>query len=236
MSGPGLNRIDVRVAGSSAQVLADRDKMISQAMAGFPGAWDYYHYTDTRSGLGTWAYQAIGFSIVAGVATVATVSCSGMAIPPTGSNLAAKPDPGVGTTFAWTPVGAPLTIRTSADAQAGGSPPSQNNYLWVWKVSPNSLYPLIDFASGINSLAPLVGGATRVSCWRYIDSISGAWSVYAIGSTIPSTPGETPMFIMVTCSGTPNPPSGSQYPAVAYPPFPQAFTDLFCPFNFGPSR
>jgi hypothetical protein len=42
--------------------------------------------------------------------------------------------------------------------------------------------------------------------------------------------------IVLTCSGSPNPPTGSSMPAVALPAFTQTFVTLHCPLQYGPGR
>ena len=200
----GLNRINVVVPGSSSNAASERDVHISRLTVMGISDWWNYRYVDT-SPLGIWGYYAFGYDYVDGIVTVATVTCTGMAHPPSGSNLVAMPDPGPGTNT-WASTFAPFSISTSSgDGRGGGGTrPSQNNNLWTWPIPGNSPTVVADFTAAISKMTTLITAGT-VNYYKYVDSVSGAWSVYAVGLNVDqvgSTGLPTPICTMVTCSGT----------------------------------
>lgn len=247
----GINRISIVVpSGSSAQLALVRDEKISKLSLSLgepPG--DLWHYVD-NSPLGMWAYQYETFVFSNGILTVGTVSCSGMAHPPSGSNLLAVADPGAGSNT-WTVVGALPIIRTSGD-QGSVSPPAGNNNYYVWPVSGNSPTVVADFTAAVGAIAaalagPINGNFVAVRYFKYVDSVSGAWQFSAAffgpGATVSGNTGSVTVsptsniLYAVTCAGTPNPPAGSSSPAVACPSFAQTpIVTIGSPLNFGPQR
>lgn len=239
----GLNRIAITIPGSSSLAQAERDQAITQLKAMGITLWDYYHYTDA-SPLDCWGYYAIGVDYTDGIMVVATVTCTGMAHPPSGSNLVAMADPGLGVLYPWASLGAPCSIRTSGDSR-GGTAPTQNSGYNVWTIPANSSTAATDFTAAIAAVNANLSSFVAAKYFKYVDSVSGAWQVSAIwfapgyswfaaGAAVAS-PNDN-IFYMVTCSGTPNPPTGSQQPAVTIPAFTQTFTTLTGPLSFGPMR
>lgn len=232
----GLNRINITIPGSSATAAFQRDYTIGSLVAIGITRFDLYRYIDTRSGNGAWGYYAYGYALISGIITIATVACKGMSNPPSGSNIAAMPDPGVGTTYAWTTVmGAPHNISTSdmgnAPGSSGSPAPQQNNYLWVWEIPAKSPTAPADFTAAVTKMTNLTGA--NLTYYKYVDSVSGAWAVYAVG--LYGGAG-TPLCTLVVCQGTPNPPTGSTVPAVSLPAFTQAFTLIGAPLAITPGR
>lgn len=242
----GLNRISINVPGSSGTALADRDAMITQMKTAYPGTWNFYHYGDLASGNENWLYVAVGLSIsTQGVATVCTVTCGGVGLPPSGSNLVAMNDPGFGSTFTWTAVGAPFGLSASSPGGGGVSPPAGNNNYYVWRIAGNSSTAVADFTAAVTAVNSGVPGNTVRQGFKYVDSVSGAWQVwwiaYGAGSsefaaTASTILANNNILYMVTCAGTPHPPTGSPQPAVSMPAFTQTFTTLSAPLSFGPQR
>jgi hypothetical protein len=232
----GLNRIDIVIPGSSSTAAAQRDQAVTR-LIGLGGiGFNFYHYSDINSGNGGWGYWAHGYGYADGVVTFATVTCTGMAVPPSGSDLVAMPDPGPGTLYTWSPCGAALSIKTGGGVLGSGSPggsaPPQNNNYWVWNIAARSSTVVTDFTNAINKFAQL---SNNFNYYKYVDSVSGAWAVYALTEQN-NAAGGPPFYFMVTCNGTPKPPTGSLAPAVALPAFTQSFTLISCPLMFGPKR
>ena len=237
---PAINRINVEILATNPSLVAARDAYI-QRFANLLGttAIDNYRYSDTSSGLGIWKYIGIVYAYSTdGVLTIATVTCSGMAHPPSGSNVVAVADPGPGTTYTWYLQTLPI-ITTSSDSRGGGggSTPTLNNNIWVWNIPGNSPTAAADFTTAINKLQTDMVVSSYWNYYKYVDSVSGAWSVYAVGGPLSNTSNvPTPLCCIVTCSGTPNPPTYSLQPAVSIPSFTQTFTSIGAPLALGPSR
>jgi hypothetical protein len=246
MSGSGLNRINIVIPASSSTAAAQRDESITKLIAvlGATTQFDLYKYADTNSGLGIWGYYAIGYGYVGGTVVIATVTCTGMWFPPSGSNLAATSDPGPGALYTWTAIGAPHSISTPLGG--GGSVPQGNNNYYVWNIPGNSTTAVADFTAAVTAVNSSVPGTTVRQGFKYVDSVSGAWQVWWIcfgaGSAEYAASSATILannniLYMVTCAGTPHPPTGSSQPAIALmPAFTQIFTTLSAPLSFGPQR
>jgi hypothetical protein len=228
-----INRIAITIPGSSSSAAGQRDEEIARLQT-IGITFDFYRYQDVRSGLGMWGYYAYGYAFVDGICTVATVTCTGMSNPPTGSDQVAASDPGPGTTFTWNGIGAPHRVMTSDGSNGGGSAPSQNNNHWIWRIAANSGSAAADFTAAITEINARFSAANS-QYFKYVDAVSGAWAVYAIWTYF-TTAANAPVRIVLTCSGTPNPPTGSPQPAVALPAFTQTFVTLHCPLNYGPGR
>jgi hypothetical protein len=243
-----INRIAITIPGSSSSAAGQRDEEIGR-LAGLGITFDFYRYQDTRSGLGMWGYYAYGYAFNSGICTVATVTCAGMATPPTGSDQVAMADPGPGATYTWNGIGAPQSIMTeddsnaaaapgqnsysSASNRAAGVPPQDNNY-WTWRIAANSGSAPADFTAAITEINARFSAANS-QYFKYVDAVSGAWAVYAVWTYF-ATNANAPVRIVLTCSGSPNPPTGSSLPAVAMPAFTQTFVTLHCPLSYGPGR
>jgi hypothetical protein len=242
MAGSGLNRISIVVPGSSSGAAAERDGHIHTFTLLGISTWLTMRYLDTNSGLGAWGYYAVGYGITNGIVTVASVTCTGMATPPSGSNLVAMADPGVGTLYTWTAMGAPFGIRTSGDGSGGSIPQGNNNY-YVWNIPGNSTTAVAYFTEAISVVSGQMPPNITQHNYKYVDAVSGAWQVWAIwvapglATTAAATSvANSNILYIVTCSGTPHPPTGSSAPAVTLPAFTQTFVLLPAPVNFGPMR
>ena len=242
-----LNRIDVVVPPWSAQAAATRDEAVNKLLNTLGVGGDLYQYHDVNSGWGTWAYYFICYAFVDGITTVGTVFCSGMTNPPTGSNILAAADPGVGS-FPWGAVGTLPVVTTSSWEGGGrgtGSVPAQNASGYVWRIPGSSSTAAADFTAAIAAIAAQMPNTNIFkNLFKYVDSVSGAWSVYCVffspGMALPSGaaanwPNSTMMYT-IACSGSPHPPSGSGIPAVSIPGFAETFVTITAPLNFGPTR
>lgn len=245
----GLNRINISIPGSSATAAAQRDEAIARFVAVFGANYDLYHYGDTNSGMGTWIYYGIGYGFSGGIMTVWTVLCTGMISPPSGSDIAAMADPGAGV-YPWTAMGSPPSIRTSGGGGGGFVPAGNNNY-YVWNIPGNSSTAVADFTAAVNAVStaltgPGISSTVTSKYFKYVDAVSGAWQVsfivfgpgvgfWGTTSTDSVFPNNNILYV-VTCAGTPHPPTGSQSPAVTIPAFTQTFTSISGRLNFGPMR
>jgi hypothetical protein len=239
----GLNRIAVTIPANSEFAAIERDAAITNLTAMGITNWQHYHYSDT-SPLGLWEYFAFGTLLSSnGIVTVATVTCSGAAHPPSGSNITANPDPGIGSVYVWAVLGYPFRLSTSGVGGGGGTAPAQNSNGYVWNIAGNSSAAAADFTAAIAAVNANMPSFIINHFFKYVDSVSGAWQVSAVwfapGTSNPAAtvaiPNSTVMY-MVICSGSPNPPLGSQAPAVALPAFTQTFVTLTAPLSFGPMR
>jgi hypothetical protein len=232
----GINRIDIPISGTSSTAASQRDQALTILIGLGNIGFDNYHYTDTNSGNGHWGYYAIGYGYANGDLTIVTVTCTGMTNPPSGSNRAASSDPGPGSLYTWAPIGAPPVIKVgkmaSGDHSSMAQLPSENSNFIVWQIAGNAPTAATDFTNAILKLAQI---ANNFNYYKYVDSVSGAWSVYAITEQNNSA-GGSPFYSMVTCHGTPKPPTGSVAPAVSIPAFTQSFTAISCPIMLRPSR
>jgi hypothetical protein len=249
---PGMGRINIVVPGSSATAATERDLQIGTlaAITGFSNT-SKWRYIDSASGLGMWGYYAILYGYSNGALTVGTVTCTGMAHPPSGSDLIAMPDPGPGTTYTWSPIGAPFSISTSSDrGGGGGAAPNQNSGYNVWRIAGNASNAPADFTAAVAAVTTVLTGLVPAAphYFKFIDGVSGIWQVSAIwfapgyawynpsSSNVNLTAPNSNIFYVVTCSGTANPPTGSSQPPLLVPSFTQTFTALTSPLNFGPQR
>jgi len=247
--GSSINRLNVVIPPTAA--VSDRDETISKiALAlGNPPA-DSWRYVDS-SPLGMWGYLWVTYVYNAsGIFTVATVSCSGVAHPNSGSNTVPVADPGPGTAYTWTTVGAFPSIMTSG--MGGGSPPAGNNNYYVWNIPGNSPSAASDFTAADEAIGAALGsqiisGVVVRRYYLYIDSVSGAWQFSGVyfgagslgfgSSSAANILAANNIMYVITCSGTPHPPTGSLAPATILPTFTQTpYRTLGGPLNFGPMR
>jgi hypothetical protein len=241
----GINRININIPPWSSQAATSRDEAISKLVATYTLVGDFYKWTDVNSGWGTWTYLFIGYGYLDGIPTIATVICSGMTHPPSGSPILAAADPGVGSNT-WSAVGTLPQIGISSGGGGGwGSAPNQNSSGYVWNIPGNSSTAAADFTAAIAAVAAQMPNTNIFkNLFKYVDAISGAWQV----SCVWFSPGIAPvsgsasnwpnsnMMYVVTCSGSPNPPSGSGIQPVTMPSFTQTFTTITGPLSFGPMR
>jgi hypothetical protein len=242
----GVNRIDIVVPGGSVNAGPQRDLHIQQFMAMGLTNGTFLRYTDINSGWGTWWYYAVmmGTSNHVNVVTIGTVLCTGMLAPPSGSNIDPTGDPTLAGPFStlWSPVGAPISLSTPG-ISGGGQVPAQNSSGYLWRIPGNSTTAAADFTAAIAAINGSMPGTVVNRFFKYVDSVSGAWQVSALwfapGQANPagtvSVQNSTIMYV-VTCSGTPRPPSGSSIPAVSIPGFAQTFVNITAPLSFGPTR
>lgn len=227
------NRISINIPGSSATAAAERDEAITKLKA-LGIVFDLYHYSDINSGNGIWGYYAVAYDYVDGLYSIAAVTCTGMTHPPSGSDLVAMPDPGPGA-FVWASLGAPFSVKMSGDGSDDIVIPPQNPNYWVWPIAANAPTVVTDWNNAIQKCSQV---ANNFNYYKYVDATSGAWAVYAITEEN-NAAGGPPIFLMVTCAGTPHPPTGSMAPAVPMPAFTVpagSFIPISCPLIFGPKR
>jgi hypothetical protein len=241
-----VNRIDVVVPGTSANAGAQRDIHVQQFLNMGLTNPVFLKYNDINSGWGTWWYYIVlmGTSSHVNVVTVATVTCTGMLVPPSGSNIQAASDPTTAGPFAdlYADCGAPIALSIPV-VGGSGQAPAQNSSGYVLRIPSSSSTAAADFTSGISKLGLNMPATITPFLYKYVDSVSGAWQVSCVwwapaisnpAGTV-SVPSSNIMAV-VTCSGTPHPPTGSGIPGIAIPGFAQTFVTITAPLNFGPMR
>jgi hypothetical protein len=242
----GLNRINIVIPGNSSTAAAQRDNAITDLLTptGMISVSSFWRYNDLNSGWGIWGYYSYHYGYSSGIATIATVTCKGMAHPPSGSDTVGLADPGPGVLYTWSAVGWPHGLSTPMGS-GGGSVPQGNNNYYVWNIPGNSSTAAADFTVAYNAVTAAMPIVASSKLLKYVDSVSGAWQVWFIvfeagqalyGATSPNTLPNSNILYVVTCHGTPNPPTGSPIPAVTTPLFTQTFTTITAPLSFGPMR
>lgn len=225
-----VSKINVTVPGTSPTAGADFTIQANLLQAQFPmppANIAYLHYSDS-SPAGHWAYYVVLYSSNGGNTSVVMLSMTGTAHPASGSGKAAAADPGLA---GYTSIGAPLTISVGDSISDGGS---KENPLggaapirWI-HVPGNSTTLAADMVSMQAMVANDIGRFGSPTYYKYVDKVTGAWVYYdiypyVIGAGAASPPSPAPWewpamaYTIITCSGTPNPPTGSPHPAVPDP-------------------